>query len=194
MRRWLISLILVLILSACQSGTPNVKEIDIYNSSADMIGTAKLSEQEGGVQVKLEVNGLSPGFHGVHIHEFGKCEGPDFKSSGNHFNPDGKEHGLMHPEGSHIGDLPNIEADSSGYAEAELMADEATFTDGKNSLLKEDGTSLVITADKDDGVNQPGGKSGERVACGIIKKDAKAKEGEEPTDPAELEEEEKEEE
>src|SRR5690625_2445421 len=192
MRRWLISLILILVLSACQSGTPSVKEIDIYNSSADMIGTAKRSEQEGGCYGKLEIKGLLSGFHGVHIHEFRKCEGPDFKSSGNHFNPDGKDHGLMHPEGSHLGDLPNIEADSSGYAKAELMADEATFTDGKNSLLREDGTSLVITADKDDGVSQPGGKSGERVACGINKKDAKAKKDEEPTDPSEIEDEEEE--
>src|SRR5699024_4489509 len=64
---------------------------------------------------------ISPGFHGVHIHEYAKCEGPDFKSSGNHLNPDGSQHGLMNPDGPHLGDLPNVEADSSGYVETEIM-------------------------------------------------------------------------
>ena len=65
---------LIFVLSACQSGTPNVKEIDIYNSSADLIGTATLSEQGDSVQVKLKLKGLSTGFHGVHIHEFGNVK------------------------------------------------------------------------------------------------------------------------
>jgi|SRR5699024_6877482 len=190
--RKLLFVSLIFVLSACQSGTPNVKEIDIYNSSADLIGTATLSEQSDGVQVKLKLKGLSPGFHGVHIHEFGKCEGPDFKSAGNHFNPEGKDHGLLHPEGPHLGDLPNVEADSSGSVEGELMANGVTLTDGKKSLLKEGGTSIVITKDKDDGVSQPGGDSGERIACGIINHDNDESQGEQPTDPAELNEKEKE--
>lgn len=188
MKRLLISLFLIL--SACQGGIPHVKEIDMYNSSGDMIGTATLSDQEDGVQIELELKGLSPGFHGAHIHEYGKCEGPDFKSAGNHFNPDGKQHGLLHPEGPHIGDLPNVEADASGNVKAELIVKEATFKDGKKSLLMKDGTSLVITAGQDDGVSQPGGESGERIACGVIKDDNKANTDEPPTDPAELEDEE----
>lgn len=191
MARWL-TILLLIFFTACNSNSPSVMEVDVYNSSADMIGTATLSEQEDGVQVKLELTGLTPGFHGIHVHENSKCEGPDFKSAGSHLNPEGNQHGLMHPEGAHLGDLPNIEADSSGNVEGELMLNEATLKDGKNSIAENEGTSLVITAGQDDGVSQPGGNSGERIACGVIKHDDKSKTNDEPTDPAELNEEEEE--
>src|SRR5699024_1412775 len=185
-------IVLILILAACQNSPPNVKEIDMYNSSGDMIGTATLSEQSEGVNIKLKVEGLTPGFHGVHIHEYAKCEGPDFKSSGNHLNPDGSQHGLMNPDGPHLGDLPNVEADSSGYVETEIMANEATLKDTKKSLLKKDGTSLIITAGQDDGVSQPGGNAGERIACGLIQNKDKNDKNEPPTDPTQFNEKEEE--
>src|SRR5690625_8032406 len=71
----------------------------------------------------------------------------------------------MHPDGAHLGDLPNIEADDAGLAEAELLAPEATLVEGKNSFLKGDGESIIITANQDDGVSQPGGDSGKRLLC-----------------------------
>src|SRR5690625_665378 len=95
-------LVFIFLLSACQQNG-NTRTIDMYNSSGDMNGTATFTEVEEGVKVKVKVDGLSQGYHGIHIHEFPICEGPDFKSAGNHFNPNGKEHGLMHPEGAHIG-------------------------------------------------------------------------------------------
>src|SRR5699024_2852081 len=98
------------------------------------------TEHPDGVNVKIKIEGLAPGFHGVHIHEYAKCEGPDFKSAGNHLNPEGKEHGLMHPDGAHLGDLPNVEADSSGLVEAELMLANATLLEGKKSILRGEGT------------------------------------------------------
>lgn len=181
--KWLIGLSFIL-LTACQSATPSTLEVDVYNTSADMLGTAKLTEEAGNVQFKIELTGLSPGFHGIHVHEYAKCDGPDFKSAGSHLNPEGKQHGLMHPEGAHLGDLPNIEADSSGNVTGELMLSDATLKDGKKSLLTGEGTSLIITEDKDDGVTQPSGESGDRIACGIITTKDKTKE--EPTDPSEI--------
>lgn len=183
MRYFLLSLLILL--SACtNSSSKTTMTVDMYNSSGDMVGTAKLSEQNDGVQIKLKLEGLEPGFHGVHVHEYAKCEGPDFKSAGNHFDLEGKEHGLMHPEGHHLGDLPNIEADAGGLVEAELMLADATLLDGKKTLLKKDGTSLVITEGQDDGVSQPGGNSGARIICGEIKEESETRNS--PTDPTEF--------
>lgn len=178
-----------IILSACQQSEHDLtRTIDMYNGDGDMVGTATLRETADGVEVKLKVEGLAPGFHGIHFHEFPVCEGPDFTSAGNHLNPEGKEHGLMHPDGSHLGDLPNVEADSSGVVDAELMVAGATLLDGKKSLLAGEGTSLIIHETADDGISQPAGNAGARILCGELKKDLEAESensSESPTDPTE---------
>jgi superoxide dismutase, Cu-Zn family len=162
-------LCLAILLSACTTDeTRSPLEITMYNADGDALGTATLSEQPDGVKIKLKLAGLTPGMHGIHIHEFPKCEGPDFTTAGNHLNPSSKLHGLMHPEGSHLGDMPNIEADPSGKVDAEVTVAEATLKDDKNSLLSGEGTSLIITEKQDDGMSQPAGNSGARIACGKI--------------------------
>ncbi|WP_217589172.1 superoxide dismutase family protein [Lentibacillus saliphilus] len=179
-------LLLILVLAACQQQEKTTRTIDMYNASGDMIGTAKLSEAPEGVNVKLKLEGLTPGFHGIHVHEYPKCEAPDFTSAGNHFDPEGKEHGLMHPDGPHLGDLPNIEADGGGLVDADLLLAGATLLDGKKSILRGEGTSLVIQERADDGMSQPGGDGGPRIACGTIKADEDATDKESPTDPTEF--------
>ncbi|MFD2045175.1 superoxide dismutase family protein [Ornithinibacillus salinisoli] len=180
-------LMLLFVLASCQPNEEiTSKTVDMYNTDGDMVGTAELTEQPDGVEVKLTLEGLTPGFHGAHIHEFPICEGPDFQSAGNHLDPEGNEHGLMHPDGAHLGDLPNVEADDGGLVDAELMLAGATLTDGKNSILTGEGTSLVITEGQDDGVSQPAGDSGARVLCGEIKsgkQDESTESPESPTDP-----------
>ena len=188
----LLMILLFVWLAACQGEVKTARTIDMYNASGDMIGTAALTEQPDGVQVKLKLEGLEPGFHGIHVHEYPKCEGPDFKSAGNHFNPEGKEHGLMHPEGPHLGDLPNVEADTSGLVDAELMLNDTTLLEGKKSVLRGNGTSLVIHAEQDDGISQPGGDAGERIACGEIKVSDKEESTESPTDPTQFNDQQKE--
>lgn len=181
---------LLLLLSACKGSDQTVQEIGLYNIDGDRVGAATFTEQSKGVNIKVKVEGLKPGFHGIHIHEFPKCEAPYFQSAGNHFNPDGKEHGLMHPKGAHVGDLPNVEANSSGHIDTELMLPEATLLDGKNSILQNEGTSLIITEKPDDGMSQPSGDSGARIVCGILTEQSVEKSGEEPSDPTENNEEE----
>ncbi len=175
---------IIMFLTACTDNTRSPMEITVYNPDGDSVGTATLSDQPDGVKVALKLAGLPPGMHGIHIHEFPKCEGPDFKSAGNHVNPDSKLHGLMHPEGSHLGDLPNVEVDDKGKLETEVTVQQASLKDDKYSLLKGEGTSLVITEGQDDGMTQPSGNSGARIACGQItlKEDDKSESPSNPID------------
>lgn len=142
---------------------------DIQNSKGEKIGTAELIEKEKGVEVELSVSSLSPGKHGIHVHEVGKCEIPDFKSAGGHFNPSQKKHGLESPEGSHGGDMPNLIVDKDGNAKAKLLLSSVTLKKGSNSLLQPNGTAIVIHAKVDDEKTDPSGNSGDRIACGVIK-------------------------
>ncbi|WP_339228629.1 superoxide dismutase family protein [Oceanobacillus sp. FSL K6-2867] len=186
--RFIVIFITLLLLTACQSSDEiTSKTVEMYNGSGDRVGTALLNETSEGVQIELTLEGLKPGFHGIHVHEYPACEGPDFKSSGNHLDPEGNEHGLMHPDGAHLGDLPNIEADGAGLVDIELMLAEATLLDGKNSLFERGGASLIVTEKQDDGVSQPSGNSGARIICGVIAKEDGGGESEDaPTDPTEF--------
>lgn len=156
--------------AARKSAAPLAAQADLKDPKGETIGTVSFLQLEEGVKVSIEASKLSPGQHGIHFHESGKCEGPDFKSAGGHFNPAKKEHGLENPAGAHAGDLPNLVADAEGRARAEFTTERATLAAGENSLLKEGGTSVVIHAKSDDQKSQPAGAAGDRVACGVIAK------------------------
>ncbi|NOU93833.1 superoxide dismutase family protein [Paenibacillus sp. LMG 31456] len=146
-----------------------VKRIDIMDSKGAKVGTAVLSEAAEGVRLQVEVSGLPSGIHGIHIHQTGVCTAPDFKSAGEHFNPEGKKHGFENPEGYHAGDLLNLEIGSDGKGKAELIDKKVTLAKDKaNSLLKPGGTALVIHEAADDYKTDPSGNSGARIACGVI--------------------------
>jgi len=131
-------------------------------------GTATFTESGGMVQMKLKATGLTPGKHGIHVHEVGKCEG-DFKSAGAHFNPHGKKHGVQSDQGAHAGDLRNLEARDDGTASLQVTLHGVTLDKGeKNSLLDADGATVVIHAKEDDEKTDPSGNSGDRIVCGVI--------------------------
>lgn len=144
-------------------------EATLKNSEGDNVGTAVLEETGEGVNIQYDITHLPEGEHGFHIHETGSCEEPDFESAGDHFNPNDHDHGFDTEDGPHAGDLANIEVDKDGEAKGEIVADMVTLETGEdNSLLEEDGTSLVIHADPDDNKSQPSGDAGDRIACGVI--------------------------
>lgn len=171
--RFIFIVIALTLMTSCHWGDKplNVKEVEMFHTNGDLLGTTTLTEQPEGVKIKLKLKGISPGWHGLHIHEEGKCAPPNFKSAKNHLNPEDKEHGLMNPKGSHLGDLPNIKADDSGEISEELIAKELTLLEGKNSLTKHGGTAIIIDAEADDGMSQISGNSGERIVCGVIEGD-----------------------
>lgn len=181
------------LLISCQANERSPLEVRLYNGDLDAVGTANFKEEQDKVTVEIRVEGLEPGLHGVHIHEYPTCDGPDFQSAGNHFNPEGNEHGLMHPDGSHLGDMPNLEVEADGTADVEMELPGATLTDGNKSLLREDGTSIIIHESQDDGVSQPAGDAGKRIVCGMITLDESTSD-EKPTDPTESNKEKEEEE
>jgi superoxide dismutase, Cu-Zn family len=120
---------------------------------------------DGGVRVIADMDGLTPGLHGMHIHEKGDCSAPDAKTAGEHYNPTNKRHGGSDAPEHHVGDLGNILADASGHGHYDRL--NATIQlNGPRSIV---GLSVLVHADPDDLVTQPGGKSGDRVACGVIK-------------------------
>lgn len=171
---WKVLIIIsMLLLVGCTEQTPKQMKVDVYNPEGDSLGTITLQEQSKGVELDIDLEGLPAGEHAIHIHEKGICKAPDFKSAGNHLNPENKKHGLLHPEGSHAGDLPNLIVGEDGTAKVKLMAPQVTLKDGKGSLLPKDGTSIVIHEAKDDGMTQPAGEAGNRIACGEIKMDKK---------------------
>ncbi|MFC4713282.1 superoxide dismutase family protein [Planococcus dechangensis] len=143
--------------------------VEFLDADGEATGTAELTEEDSGVLVTLNVEGLEPGMHGIHFHEEGLCEAPDFESAGGHFNPTGASHGHDNPDGPHAGDLENLEVADDGTSTDELMAENVTLQIGEeHSLLKEGGTALVIHASEDDGQTDPSGDSGDRIACGVV--------------------------
>lgn len=144
--------------------------VKLQNGQGKSVGTATLTQTTKGVSIKLNVHDLTPGDHAIHVHQTAKCEGPDFKSAGGHFNPDNKHHGLENPEGPHAGDIPNFTVDANGKSTATVVAPNVTLADGPHSVFTGGGTALVIHAKPDDNKTDPAGNSGDRVTCGVITK------------------------
>jgi superoxide dismutase, Cu-Zn family len=115
-------------------------------------------------EIKVRVEGLSPGEHGIHLHAVGTCEGPAFQSAGGHWNPAGRKHGHLNPAGAHMGDLMNLAVGADGRASATLHVG--------GDMADADGTSLVIHARPDDYLTDPSGNSGDRIACAVLTRPA----------------------
>jgi Cu-Zn family superoxide dismutase len=138
------------------------------DAAGDRVGLATLTDSAGTVRLGVSASQLSPGPHGLHFHAQGTCTPPDFASAGPHFNPDGRKHGRLNPDGPHLGDLPNLIAGPDGSADTSFTVARDLAGRGARSLLQPGGTALVIHAKADDERTDPSGNSGDRVACAVI--------------------------
>ena len=138
-------------------------------SDSKVTGEVTFTQHEGKVSMKVEVKGLTPGPHAIHLHEKGDCSAPDAASAGGHWNPSAENHGQWGHAPFHHGDIGNLVADAKGKATMTLESELWTLGDGKPSDVV--GHAVIVHAKEDDFTTQPTGNAGGRVACGVIKLD-----------------------
>jgi Cu/Zn superoxide dismutase len=153
------------------TGTVELREIMAQTAGghdmANMTGTKA-------VEITVNVTGLKPGTHGMHLHAVGKCEAPGFTTAGGHFDPgpaSNMDPDMNHP--FHMGDLPNLVADATGKATLKTMTTRVTLSAGPLSVFDADGTAIIIHGNPDQGTTgeaKSGLSGGPRVACGVISK------------------------
>ena len=146
-------------------------------SGKGITGTAQFTERMQGsgkiVELSLQVNGLTPGKHGVHLHAVGKCE-PDFTAAGGHFDPgpaSNTDPDANHP--FHMGDIPNLDVGANGSGSMKVMTTRVTLSEGPLSVFDADGTAIIIHGNEDQGITgapKSGVSGGPRVACGVLTK------------------------
>lgn len=135
------------------------------------IGTATFMDGEKGLSVKYDLSGLTPGEHGIHVHQNANC-GPGEKdgktvpglAAGGHYDPQnaGRHEG---PKGKgHLGDLPALNVNKDGKAKNSAVAPRLKVKDIK-------GRAIIIHAGGDNYSDKPKqlGGGGARVACAVIK-------------------------
>lgn len=161
--------------NAGEKGSTAVKTLEATaklesKSGSTVTGEADFKEKNGGVEIVVEIKGAKPGTHGVHLHDKGDCSAADASSAGGHFNPGSKTHGAPTTDPHHAGDFGNMTVGANGTGKLKLTVKGLTVAPGPNSVV---GHALVIHADPDDLKTDPSGKSGPRVACGVVQAESK---------------------
>ncbi len=171
--------------AAAESASAGAGELTarLVDPEGGEVGVATLTEVDGGTQVDVEVTGLPSGFHGFHLHAVGRCEPDspsptdpamtgDFLSAGGHIGAGETDHG------EHPGDLPVLYVTEAGTGTITAVTDALTL----DQLTDEDGSAVVLHADRDNYTNVPEryapggpdqmtrntGDAGGRIACGPI--------------------------
>ena len=155
---------LLMLVSAGASAQTKQLSADMKGQKNDISGTVTLEAASSGTTlVKIDIQNVPEGVHAIHVHETGQCEG-DFESAGGHYAA-GMSHGIMHEDGKHPGDLPNVTAGSDGVVKVEFFSPDLKLDD---QLMDQDGAAVILHESEDDYQSQPSGDAGGRIACGIL--------------------------
>jgi Cu-Zn family superoxide dismutase len=152
---------------AQNSAPPTVtKALAVLNpTEGNMVrGLVTFTQTGDRVKVVADIEGLTPGKHGFHIHEWGDCSSKDGAAAGGHYNPSGAAHAAPDAAQRHAGDLGNLEANAAGMAHLEFNDSVMKFS-GPASII---GRGMIVHANADDLKTQPTGNAGGRLACGVI--------------------------
>lgn len=135
-----------------------------------IIGVINFRDSDQGLIIDPDLGELTPGKHGLHIHENPNCDSgeKDGKKvaglgAGGHYDP-AKTEKHEGPEGQgHLGDLPALEADEDGNAVHAMLAPHLKLEDiiGHSLIIHEGGDNYSDSP-------KPLGGGGARVACGVI--------------------------
>lgn len=144
----------------CKCNKPQaIAFINGKNTASAVKGTVKFYEKANCVLVVTDINCLprtATNFFGFHIHEGDNCGGMGFSGSKGHYDPDG----TPHPK--HAGDLPPlILCGNKAYS---------SFITDRFKVKDIIGRTVIIHDMPDDFTTQPSGNSGQKIACGTIKK------------------------
>jgi Cu/Zn superoxide dismutase len=140
-------------------------------------GSARFTAAGAGVRVEVTATGLSPGWHGMHVHTVGNCTVGDpanpFTAAGPHVGA-----GLQHGTSGHDGDLPALWVGADGVGRAAITTDNLTI----DQLTDADGAAIIVHAGSDNLANIPTdrydpdpddvtlntGDGGARQRCGVL--------------------------
>jgi superoxide dismutase, Cu-Zn family len=148
------------------SAVPQMAKAELRGSDPKVIGTIKFTQEATGMHIVADLAGVKPGKHGLHIHQNATCGAPPFKEAGEHLDPYGTQHGCATDEVRHLGDLGNIVVGPDGKGHLDTVVNRISLTDPHHLIL---GKAVVLNAAEDDCKTPPAGKSGDRIACGLIK-------------------------
>ena len=154
-------------LAASPGGETSARATLVDQTGAE-VGTATFTETPNeGVLIHVRLTAAPTGEHALHVHEAGRCE--PFSAAGDHYAPEDDAHGILHEEGSHAGDLPNLLVPEDGRLEVDLVARDLTLLPNEsNTIFDGDGSALIMHQGADDYSSQPSGDAGPEIACGVI--------------------------
>ena len=151
-------------------GMPKSVTVQMETSDGRDGGKAVLVQEKKDVKVEVNFKNLNPGTHAIHFHQYPKCDAPEFKTAGGHFNPAGKQHGIQNPQGHHAGDMPvNLVVGDDGAVKKDFTTTDLSLDPkAANSVFANGGTSIMVHSKEDDMKTDPSGNAGSRESCGIV--------------------------